>query len=118
MTLVPSSKVTVALSPWSTMPDAFLPRLEHALGEHADEGVDEVTAVDEVGVGLDGVVVHARPRLADDRDGRQPTGSRSSRSAELTAAMASKMPHWRNWSIDDGRRPMPAPTSPIWAACS
>ncbi|MFD7531925.1 hypothetical protein ACFV8E_30705 [Streptomyces sp. NPDC059849] len=37
---------------------------------------------------------------------------------ELTFAIASKMPHWRNRCIVAGRRPIPAPTSRTWRACS
>ena len=37
---------------------------------------------------------------------------------ELTALMASPMPHLLNWAIDEGRSPIPAPTSRISEACS
>ena len=37
---------------------------------------------------------------------------------EVTFSITSRMPHWRKRSSDEGRRPMPAPTSWISDACS
>ena len=38
--------------------------------------------------------------------------------AVVTRSMASKIPSLRNWSMVEGRRPIPAPTSRTCRACS
>ncbi|BAS12334.1 hypothetical protein AHiyo8_06370 [Arthrobacter sp. Hiyo8] len=88
--------------------------MHHSLREHAEQGLDEVAPVDEVGVGL---LAELRPCVLQDRcsAGREDLEV-VARRTDLGDSIEDPPPV--ETVHGGGRNPMPAPTSRICDACS